>query len=179
MSDHKKENQPKPLIYMVDPEMTEQVFSNRQRGESQEQREQDVQESTTNKEEKIEQIKREFGVYEVMAEIEKEKAIANEWTQAFRKPEQVEQPIVLEQQDPPKEKVVAKKKKKRKTVKEMITHLVSSTEQPKPICEAILFGEKTQFQVLGIREETVKIRIGHRVRIIKVSDINQLKVIPG
>ena len=43
-----------------------------------------------NKEEKIEQLKREFGVYEAMAEVEREKAIANEWIKGYRKQEQVE-----------------------------------------------------------------------------------------
>lgn len=174
MSDYQKEHESNPLIYKVQAESGEQV-SSQQRQEIQQ--EQIEVEHANKKEEKIEQIKREFGVYEVLAEVEKEKAIVNEWTQAYRQPEQVEQPIVQEQQHLPEEKVVKKKKKKRKSVKEIITQLANSSKSPKPICEAQLFGEKTQFQVLGIRDETVKIRIGHRVRLLKLSDISQLKVI--
>lgn len=173
MSDSQKEHQPNPLIYKVEAESGEQASSHQHQDESQE----PIEAEHSHKEEKIEQIKREFGVYEVLAEVEKEKAIANEWTQAYRQPEQVEQPIVQEQQEICEEKVVTKKRKKRKSVKEMIMQLANTSKDPRPICEANLFGEKTRFQVLAIREEVVKIRIGHRVRIIKLSDISQFKVI--
>lgn len=173
MTDHQKETQANPLLFKIEPGKSEQVFSRQLQEEQQE-----TDEEQSNKEEKIEQIKREFGVYEVMEEIEREKAIANEWVQAYRTPEQVEQqPIVHEQQESPEKKAIVKKKKKRKSVKEILTKLAASTKEPKPVCEATIFGKKTQFQVLGIREEIVKIRIGHRIRIIKLSDIKQFKVI--
>ena len=79
------------------------------------------------------------------------------------------------------EKVVPKrrKKKKQESVAEIITRLINSTKGSPATCEAQLFGEKTQFQVLSMRGEVVKIRMGYRIRYIKLSDISQLKVISG
>jgi hypothetical protein len=213
MSDSKKDRQAKPLLYKVEPKEGEQIISQRQHEAKQEQtisqrqhkakQEQTEVEQTPpdNKEEKIEQLKREFGVYEALAEVEREKAIANEWIKGHRKQEQVEvqpvqvqeeqrpeekvevQPVQVQEEQRPEEKVVPKKKKRKKkkqeSVAEIITRLANVTEGPRPTCEAELFGEKTQFQVLGMRGEAVKIRIGFRVRIVKLSDISQLKVISG
>ncbi len=196
MSDSKKDRQAEPLLYKVEPKEGEQIISQRQHEAKQEQtisqrqhkakQEQMEVEQTPpdNKEEKIEQLKHEFGVYEALAEVEREKAIANEWIKGYRKQEQVEvQPVQVQEEQRPEEKVVPKKKKRKKkkqeSVAEIITRLANVTEGPRPTCEAELFGEKTQFQVLGMRGEAVKIRIGFRVRIVKLSDISQLKVISG
>ena len=93
----------------------------------------EVEQTTSNKEEKIEQLKREFGVYEALAEVEREKAIAIEWTQSYRKQEQVEQHLYKRHKnnslykrhennslcklnsESSSEKVVQKKKEKEKT----------------------------------------------------------------
>jgi hypothetical protein len=203
MSDAKKDRQAKPLLYKVEPKEGEQIISKRKHEVKQEQtipqqqheakQEQAEVEQTPpdNKEEKIEQLKREFGVYDAIAEVEREKAIANQWIKDYRKPEQVEvqpepvqvQPIQVQEEQQPEEKVVPKKKKRKKkkqeSVAEIITRLANLTEGPRPTCEAQLFGKTTQFQVLGMRGETVRIRIGFRVRIVKLSDISQLKVISG
>jgi hypothetical protein len=195
MSDAKKDRQAKPLLYKVEPKEGEQIISQRQHEEGQEQtisqrqheakQEQMEVEQTPpdNKEEKIEQLKREFGVYDAIAEVEREKAIANQWIKDYQKQEQVEvQPVPVQEEQQSEEKVVPKKKRKKKkpeSVAEIVTRLANITEGARPTCEAQLFGETTQFQVLGMRGEAVKIRIGFRVRIVKLSDISQLKVISG
>lgn len=175
----------KPLIYKVEPKEGQQVVA-REHPEVQP----EVEESTTsNKEEKIEKLKREFGVYDALAEVEREKAIAMEWTKGYQKTEQEKEPPVQEvrkqqsvqlQPEPVQEKNVQKKRKKKKkqeSVADILTRLTAKGQ--KNMCEAQLFGEKTQFQVLGMRGEVVKIRMGFRVRYIKVSDISKLKVISG
>lgn len=205
MTEKRKED--KPLIYKVEPESGEQISLQQYEEEIEEQ----IEAEHSHKEEKIEQIKREFGVYEALAEVENEKANAIAWTQAYREQKQVENEPIQEQEIPRKnvrqqsaheqqkhhssepqqsihvqretlpEKAVSKKrkKKKRESVTEVITRLTQTTAGSPPICEANLFGEKTKFQVLGMRGEVVKIRIGFRVRYIKLSDISQLKVISG
>lgn len=183
-----QEQNQKPLLYKVEPKEGEQVVAG-QHPEVQP----EIEETSSNKEEKIEQLKREFGVYEALAEVEREKAVALEWVQAYRKEEikqePVEQPPVQEvrkqqtvqlQPEPVKEKPVQKrrkKKKKQESVADIIARVIE--KGPKNLCEAQLFGETIRFQVLGMRGEVVKIRIGFRVRYIKLSDISQLKVISG
>ncbi len=83
------------------------------------------------------------------------------------------------QYESPQQEVVPKKRKKKKSesVTEIITRLTNSRSLS--TCEAQLFGEKTQFKVLGMRGEIVKIRIGYRVRYVKISDISELKVLSG
>ncbi|RID83555.1 hypothetical protein D1953_15935 [Peribacillus asahii] len=186
LNNEKGNNQAKPLIYDVRPESTKQVFSNQEnRLQEQEQREESEQEQTLNKEEKIEKIKREFGVYEAMAEIEREIRTASQWVEPYREPKQPE-PQVIQEEQPVVEEVVSKKKKRRpkpkpkqkqESVAETITRLAHSREEPRPTCVAHLFGEEREFEVLGIRGEMVKIRIGHRVRIIRLSDLKSVKVI--
>ena len=196
MANDQKEKNNKPLLYKVEPKEEERVFAQQQPEVKHEQIEEE--QTTSNKEEKIEQLKREFGVYEALAEVEREKAVAIEWTQSYRNQEQVEQLPIQEtreqqsvqetrkqkfvkvERESSSEKVAPKrrrKKKKQESVATIITRLVTAGK--KNICEAELFGEKTQFQVVGMRGEVVKIRIGFRIRYIKLSDINQLKVISG
>lgn len=186
MADHQNEQNHKPILYKVEPEDGEQISS--QKG--QEVLEEPREAEHSNKEEKIEQLKHEFGVYEALAEVEREKAVANEWTQAYRKQEHVEQQepiqqpqkqqVVLVQHESSPEKVAPKKRKKKKqeSVAEVITRLISAKGSP-ATCQAKLFGEKTNFQVLSMRGDIVKIRMGYRIRYIKLSDISQLKVISG
>ena len=199
MANDQKEKNNKPLLYKVEPKEEERVFAQQQPEVKHEQIEEE--QTTSNKEEKIEQLKHEFGVYEALAEVEREKAVAIEWTQSYRNQEQVEQLPIQEktytrttesvqetrkqkfvkvERESSSEKVAPKrrrKKKKQESVATIITRLVTAGK--KNICEAELFGEKTQFQVVGMRGEVVKIRIGFRIRYIKLSDINQLKVISG
>lgn len=190
MTEHQKNETPsQPLLYKVQPQQSEQVFSHRKQ-EIQEEPMEEVQ--TPVKDEKMEKIKREFGVYEVFEEIEREKALVEEWTKEYRKPEiahegmiqvktetPIQEPTEKPIQKPVQEKPVIpkKKKKKQESTVQVITRLANSRGKSKAICEAILFGEKTQFQVIGIRKDVVKIRIGNRVRMIQLSDIKQLKVI--
>ena len=93
MAEQQNEKNHKPLLYKVEPKEGEQVFVKSQPEVKNEQTEMEVEDDTTsNKEEQIEQLKREFGVYEALAEVEREKALAYEWTQSYQKQEQVEQP---------------------------------------------------------------------------------------
>ncbi len=187
----KQDQNHKPLIYKVESKEGEQVVA-KEYHEAQP----EVAEAPSNKEEKIEQLKREFGVYDALAEVEREKAIAMGWTKGYRKQEQEKPAPVQEkptpvqevrkqqtvqlQPEPVQEKPVKKKKKKKQkqeSVADILTRLTA--KGPKNMCEAQLFGEKTRFRVLGMRGEVVKIGMGFRVRYIKVSDISQLKVISG
>ncbi|MFJ8267571.1 hypothetical protein [Peribacillus asahii] len=182
LNNEKGNNRAKPRIYDVRPESTKQVFSTRDsRLQEQEQREESEQEQTLNKEEKLEKVKREFGVYEAMAEIEREIHTASQWIEPYREQKKPE-PQVIQEEQPVVEEVVIKKKKrkpkqKQESVAETITRLAYSREEPRPTCVAHLFGEEREFEVLGIRGEMVKIRIGRRVRIIRLSDLESVKVI--
>ncbi len=89
MANDQKEKNNKPLLYKVEPKEEERVFAQQQPEVKHEQIEEE--QTTSNKEEKIEQLKHEFGVYEALAEVEREKAVAIEWTQSYRNQEQVEQ----------------------------------------------------------------------------------------
>ncbi|MFJ8244405.1 hypothetical protein [Peribacillus asahii] len=185
LNNEKGKTQAKPRIYDVRPESTKQVFSTRDsRLQEQEQQEESEQEQTLNKEEKLEKIKREFGVYEAMEEIEREIHTASQWIEPYREQKKPE-PQVIQEEQPVVEEVVIKKKKRRpkpkqkqrqESVVETITRLAYSREEPRPTCVAHLFGEEREFEVLGIRGEMVKIRIGRRVRIIRLSDIESVKV---
>lgn len=201
MADHQKEQDRRPLLYKVEPQEGEQITTQRKPEVKHEQIE-EVEQPSSNKEEQIEQLKREFGVYEALADVEREKALALEWTREYQKQEKVEQqprqeqPVQEQQQqeqqqrkrkqqtvqvqyESPQQEVVPKKRKKekRESVTEIITRLTNSRSLS--TCEAQLFGEKTQFKVLGMRGEIVKIRIGYRVRYVKISDISELKVLSG
>ena len=150
MADHQKEQEKKPLLYKVEPREGEQITTQREPKVKHEQIEEVEQTQTlSNKEEQIEQLKRKFGVYEALAEVEREKAIALEWTREFQKKEKVEQqprqeqPIQEQEQrkqrkrkqqtvqvqyESPQQEVVPKKRKKKKSesVTEIITRLTNS-----------------------------------------------------
>ena len=96
MADHQKEQDKKPLLYKVEPREGEQITTQREPEVKHEQIE-EVEQASSNKEEQIEQLKREFGVYEALAEVEREKAIAYEWTRNYQKQEKVEQRPIQEQ----------------------------------------------------------------------------------
>ena len=103
MADHQKEQDRRPLLYKVEPQEGEQITTQRKPEVKHEQIE-EVEQPSSNKEEQIEQLKREFGVYEALADVEREKALALEWTREYQKQEKVEQQPrqeqpVQEQQD--------------------------------------------------------------------------------
>ena len=70
------------------------------------------------------------------------------------------------QYESPQQKSCLKEEGKRKNKNLSLKSLHDSQHQGSiNTCEAQLFGEKTQFKVLGMRGEVVKIRIGFRVRL--------------
>ena len=96
MADHQKEQNRRPLLYKVEPQEGEQITTQRKPEVKHEQIE-EVEQPSSNKEEQIEQLKREFGVYEALADVEREKALALEWTREYQKQEKVEQQPIQEQ----------------------------------------------------------------------------------
>ncbi len=94
MADHQKEQDRRPLLYKVEPQEGEQIITQRKpeiKPEVKREQIEEVEQTSSNKEEQIEQLKREFGVYEALAEVEREKALALEWTREYQKQEKVEQ----------------------------------------------------------------------------------------
>ncbi|WHY57887.1 hypothetical protein [Peribacillus simplex] len=133
------------------------------------------------KEEKIEKVKREFGVYDAMKEIEKEitglRKITEQYVPEQTPVEQMEHPEQIEQE---KEKPVKRKRKKvekKESSRDIISRLSNHQGFPKPLCEAIVNGKTIRFHVLGMKGESVKIKRGNHIRFVGMPDIIDAKII--
>ncbi|MGE7764147.1 hypothetical protein [Peribacillus sp. NPDC096540] len=189
MSENKSDKDSKPLLYVNQAKISDQRGNMQtdyrtKKGTHQETVEHEPVE-TEDKEEKIEKIKREFGVLDAMKEIESEiraiKKITDEYVpeQEQSSVEQTELPV-QEEKEKEAAKVVKKKKKKvekKESSSEIITRLSKHQGYPKPLCEAVIKGETLKFQVLGMRGESVKIKRGNHIRVVGLSDIIDAKII--
>ena len=177
----------KPLIYVDKVKITEQEanmqrkFTTKKReelGERQEHKEEQVAEEQKNT--KMEKIKKEFGVYEAMKEIETEldsiKKITNQYAPKPAPVEKEESPEAVKE-EAPKKKRKRKKTEDKESSRDLILRLVRSDDNSKPLCEAVVFGETIQFQVLGMRGDSVKIKRGNHLRFIDISDIIDAKLV--
>lgn len=183
MSDDKFDKESKPLLYVDQVEVKVQNKNMQSDYRTKKRKNERTQEETSpvedsRKEQKVEQIKQEFGVYDAMREIESElseiKKIKNQY--ATEQPPPVAPPEYHEQEE--KKKVKKKRKVETKeTTRDIITRLSNHKGYPKPICEAVIQGETLQFQVMGMRRESVKIKRGNRIRFVSLSDIINAKII--
>ncbi|WP_110929111.1 hypothetical protein [Bacillus massiliglaciei] len=196
MSDEKKNQESKPLLYIVQPDKVKEEPSVRTDMQSvyrtpkkKKKLQKEVPEKeSSNKEEKkegdneqLETIKKEFGVYEVMKEIETEKqkvrAITNPYTQNQPAEETFENKEAFEETEvkPVKKKALSRPVNK-ETAEQIVTRLAAEGDETE--CEAVVYGEKIKFQILGKRGESVKIKGGNRIRYVNISDIENLKINP-
>ncbi|PJN86814.1 hypothetical protein [Bacillus sp. mrc49] len=133
------------------------------------------------KEEKIEEVKREFGVYDAMKEIETEmtaiRNITNQYIPVQTPPEQTEPPQQAEKETVKPAKKKRKKIEKKESSRDIITRLSQHQGFPKPLCEAVMNGETLRFHVLGIKGESVKIKRGNRIHFVALPDIIDAKII--
>lgn len=165
-------NQPKPLLYKVE---IEDSRNDREKLDESAVFEQNVEKSHQEdpyKEEKLEQVKREFGVYEVMAEIAKEKLVAESWISEYRKPADTHSNEAVTHVGEP-----TPKKKRKRSVHEILSKLVTIKEEKRPLCEANLFGKKQEFLVVAMRGQSVRVRVGNRYRVVQIADLKQFKVL--
>ncbi|AXN40219.1 hypothetical protein [Peribacillus butanolivorans] len=193
MSENKSDKDSKPLLYVNQAKISDQRGNMQsdfrtKKGTHQETVEHESVE-TEQGEEKIEKIKREFGVFDAMKEIESEitaiKKITDQYVPEQPSVEQTELPV---QEEKETAKVVKKKKKKvEKKVEDKVEEKESSSEiisrlskhqgYPKPLCEAVINGETLKFQVLGMRGESVKIKRGNHIRFVGLPNIIDAKII--
>ncbi|MEJ9229399.1 hypothetical protein LAV79_07805 [Peribacillus butanolivorans] len=189
MSENKSDKDSKPLLYVNQAKISDQRGNMQsdyrtKKGTHQETVEHESVE-TEQGEEKIEKIKREFGVFDAMKEIESEITAIKKITDQYV-PEQpsVEQTELTVQEEKETAKVVKKKKKKvedkvekKESSSEIITRLSKHQGYPKPLCEAVINGETLKFQVLGMRGESVKIKRGNHIRFVGLPNIIDAKII--
>ncbi|MED3689048.1 hypothetical protein P4534_09515 [Peribacillus butanolivorans] len=193
MSENKSDKDSKPLLYVNQAKISDQRGNMQsdyrtKKGTHQETVEHESVE-TEQGEEKIEKIKREFGVFDAMKEIESEitaiKKITDQYVPEQPSVEQTELPV---QEEKETAKVVKKKKKrvekkvedkveKKESSSEIITRLSKHQGYPKPLCEAVINGETLKFQVLGMRGESVKIKRGNHIRFVGLPNIIDAKII--
>ncbi|KON68185.1 hypothetical protein AKG34_04715 [Peribacillus butanolivorans] len=189
MSENKSDKDSKPLLYVNQAKISDQRGNMQsdyrtKKGTHQETVEHESVE-TEQGEEKIEKIKREFGVFDAMKEIESEitaiKKITDQYVPEQSSVEQTELPL---QEEKETAKVVKKKKKKvedkvekKESSSEIITRLSKHQGYPKPLCEAVINGETLKFQVLGMRGESVKIKRGNHIRFVGLPNIIDAKII--
>ncbi|MGG4267293.1 hypothetical protein [Peribacillus simplex] len=133
------------------------------------------------KEEKIEKIKREFGVYDAMKEIETEitgiRKITEQYVPEQTPIEQMENPEQSEQETEKPVKKKRKKTEKSESSSDIISRLSNHHGFPKPLCEAVINGETLQFHVLGMKGESVKIKRGNDIHFVGLPDIIDAKII--
>ncbi|SIQ89329.1 hypothetical protein SAMN05878482_102466 [Peribacillus simplex] len=133
------------------------------------------------KEEKIEEVKREFGVYDAMKEIEKEitglRKITEQYVPEQSPVEQMEHPEQIEQENEKPVKRKRKKVEKKESSRDIISRLSNHQGFPKPLCEAIVNGKTIRFHVLGMKGESVKIKRGNHIRFVGMPDIIDAKII--
>ncbi|MCK1992835.1 hypothetical protein GW626_05910 [Peribacillus muralis] len=133
------------------------------------------------KTEKIEQIKREFGVYDAMKEIETEitsiRKITEQYVPEQTPAGQIEPPEQAEKETVKPAKKKRKKIEKKESSRDIISRLSNHQGFPKPLCEAVINGETLRFHVLGMKGESVKIKRGTRIHFVALPDILEAKII--
>ncbi|MFF2499614.1 hypothetical protein [Peribacillus sp. NPDC058075] len=186
MSEKNGDKDSKPLLY-VDQAKISDLRGNMQsdfrtkNAKPQDSVEPELQDVAENKEEKIEQIKREFGVYDAMKEIEEEitgiRKITEQYVPEQTPVEEMEHPEQIEQKNDKPAKRKRKKVEKKDSSRDIISRLSNHQGFPKPLCEAVINGETLQFHVLGMKGESVKIKRGNHVRFVGLPDIIDAKII--
>lgn len=187
MSEKNGDKESKPLLYVNQAKISDQrgnmqsdFRTKKATPQDSVEPEPELQEAEQN-EGKIEKVKREFGVYDAMMEIEKEITGLRKITEQYA-PEQtpVEQMEHPEQIEPENEKPVKRKRKKvekKESSRDIISRLSNHQGFPKPLCEAIVNGKTLQFHVLGMKGESVKIKRGKHIRFVDLPDIIDAKII--
>ncbi|SNT58354.1 hypothetical protein SAMN05444672_1696 [Bacillus sp. OK838] len=185
MSENNGDKESKPLLY-VDQAKISDLRGNMQsdfrtKKETSQENVEPVLQEDEHKEEKIEKIKREFGVYDVMKEIETEitgiRKITEQYVPEQTPVEHMENPEQSEQETEKPVKKKRKKVEKRESSGDIISRLSNHQGFPKPLCEAVINGETLQFQVLGMKGESVKIKRGNHIRFVGLPDIIDAKII--
>ncbi|MFJ7310035.1 hypothetical protein [Peribacillus frigoritolerans] len=187
MTEKNGDKESKPLIYVDQAKISDlrgnmqSDFRTKKAKPQDSADEPELQEETEHKEEKIEQVKREFGVYDAMMEIEKEitglRKITEEYVPGQAPVEKKEHPEQIEQVNEKPVKRKRKKVEKKESSRDIISRLSNHQGFPKPLCEAVINGEKLRFHVLGMRGESVKIKRGNHIRFVGLPDIIDAKII--
>ncbi|MFE4811370.1 hypothetical protein ACFQ9Y_09420 [Peribacillus simplex] len=189
MSEKNGDKESKPLLYVDQAKISDQRgnmqsdFRTKKatpKDSVEPESEPELQEAEQN-EEKIEKVKREFGVYDAMKEIENEIAglrkITGEYVPEQTPVEQMEHREQIEQENEKPVKRKRKKVEKKESSRDIISRLSNHQGFPKPLCEAIVNGKTIQFHVLGMKGESVKIKRGNHIRFVGLPEIIDAKII--
>lgn len=77
------------------------------------------------------------------------------------------------------EESTSEESKQRRELKSLITRLSRYPNViERPVCEAVINGEKLKLQIISKRGETVKVMIARTIRIIDLSEIEELSILP-
>ncbi|MDQ0217468.1 hypothetical protein ELQ35_06980 [Peribacillus cavernae] len=196
MSDNNNQD-PKPLLYIVQPEMPQQTEpqmqqvyrtkrNKKKKAELQpEQKElinrveetgDEEQRRKEDEERKLEQIKQEFGVYEVMKEISDEIAAVNKITGQKEEGDLSSASYTADAGD--NRYVNTDEESKREDILAKLTKLARYPSNiPKPICEAIVKGKILSFQVLSKRGDLIKVKAGDAILELDISDIQHFRLV--
>ncbi|MGE8079493.1 hypothetical protein [Peribacillus loiseleuriae] len=192
MSDEKDS---KPLFYIVQPKITEperpemqEVYrtkTKKKKGNdhtkgseevltAENEEEHTKKEAEEAKEAKLDQIKREFGVYDALGEIKTELDSIQKIKNNLHEPEGNVRVISGANQ----ENQVQEQQKDSPEVKKMrsvLTDLIK--KDPKPFCEASIGGQTVRFQVISKRNDIVKIKVGSHIQSIPLHDLSDLTIL--
>jgi hypothetical protein len=181
----KKEKNAKPLFYIVQPKITEQeappmqeVYRSKKKNETKQQEVFEVDESEKKivEDEKLEKVKREFGVYDVLSEIESELKSIDRIKDNLH-PSEKGVTVISGQNGSvvPKEKTKARESREMKEIRGKINQLLKKPGLHD--CEATISGQKIRFQVEEMRDDFVTIKIGSHVQTIQLSELSQFSIL--
>ena len=187
-----EEKNSKPLFYIVQPKITEperpemqEVYRTKTKKKKENDHENGSEEvhSSENEEErikkeaedvKLDQIKREFGVYDALGEIETELDSIQEIKKNLHEPQgnvrvisgaNQENQVQEQQKDSPE----------LKKMRSVLTDLIK--KDPKPFCEASIGGQTVRFQVISKRNDIIKIKVGSHIQSIPIHELSDLTIL--
>ena len=213
MSEKEKKYSSKPLLYIVQPDILEPETENMQKefrskktkiddlktevdqiepsgttpeyevNDEIEEKEKEEEEEER-KEQQLEQMKRDFGVYEAMdeinAEIESVKQITDHYSPEGTTLIKGNIPVTNEggvheiKKLEPKSAEELQRKEVRKAVKDLLRNTEKGVT---PLCEAKINGRIVRFQLLGKRGESVQIKTGTTIQNVQLVDLSDFKIL--
>ncbi|MBA9025164.1 hypothetical protein [Peribacillus huizhouensis] len=192
-----EENNSKPLFYIVQPKITEpkkpemqEIYRTKTKKNKEKDHDQAPEDSLTTeteneeervikeaKEAKFDQIKREFGVYDALGEIETELNSIQKIKNELHEPGGSVR-VISDVNQENQENQVKEQKKDSPEVEKMRRVLTGLIRQdPKPFCEASIGGQTVRFQVIGKRNDMIKIKVGSHTQSISIHELSDLTIL--
>lgn len=209
MSDKEKKTSSKPLLYIVQPNILEPETVNMQKEfrskktkiddlktevnqveipetapEYEMKIESEDMEEKQRKEQQLEQMKHDFGVYKAMdeihAEIDSIKQITDHYSPEGTSIIKENIPVAngggvheIKRLEPKSDEEL-----QRKAVRKAVKDLLRKTEKGvTPLCEAKINGRIVRFQLLGIKGESIQIKTGSTIQNVQIVDLSDFKIL--